>query len=453
MSSRVVVIGGGFGGLFTVRGLRGAHVDVTVVDRTPHHLFQPLLYQVATGILSEGQIAVPLRDLMKRHRNVDCIAGDVTVVDATNRIVRAERPGGGRVDLPYDHLVVAAGVRQSYFGHDEFAEHAPGMKTLADALLIRRKLFGAFEMAQTASDPIERQRWLTFALVGAGPTGVELAGQIRELATHTLRREFRRIDPGEARVLLFDSGDTPLAPFGTKLAGKASTALSSLGVDLHMHSMVTAVDQDGLQVRDASGATTRYEAGTVLWTAGVAAAAVADVVTQACGAEQDRAGRIKVGPDLTLPGHPEISVVGDMMSLLELPGVAEVAMQTGYYAGRRIRALESGRTWTKPFDYHDLGSAAYISRGRAVVSFKGLHVSGKIGWAAWLGIHLMFLTSFRNRFGALISWALTFSREKRRERAFGLQVVVPGQDIYDAPRPERPRSDADPIPPTGPGQS
>jgi NADH dehydrogenase len=457
MRSRVVIIGGGFGGLFAVRGLRGAEVDVTVVDRTPHHLFQPLLYQVATGILSEGQIAVPLRDLLKRHSNVDCIGGDVTALDAENRIVHAERPGGGSLELPYDHLVVAAGVRQSYFGHDEFAEHAPGMKTLADALLIRRKLFGAFEMAQTAKDPIERQRWLTFALVGGGPTGVELAGQIRELATHTLRREFRRIDPGEARVLLFDGGEAPLAVFGPKLAGKASAALASLGVELHMHSMVTAVDQDGLQVRDSSGATTRYEAGTVLWAAGVAAAPVADVVTRVCGAEQDRAGRIKVGTDLTLPGHPEISVVGDVMSLQELPGVAEVAMQTGFYAGRRIRALESGKTWTKPFDYHDLGSAAYISRGRAVVSFKGVHLSGKIGWVAWLGIHLMFLTSFRNRIGALISWAFTFSREKRRERAFSLQAVVPGQDIYDATRVERTRADvpagSDPGPPAGPGPS
>jgi NADH dehydrogenase len=431
VTRRVVVIGGGFGGLFTVRGLRGSDSDVTVVDRSVHHLFQPLLYQVATGVLSEGQIAVPIRDLLKRHSNVDCLLGEVVAVDPVERTVRVDRPGGSSIDVGYDDLVVAAGVRQSYFGHDEFVEHAPGMKTLADALLIRRNLFGAFEMAQTANDPLERQRWLTFALVGAGPTGVELAGQIRELATHTLKREFHRIDPGEARVLLFDGGDQPLAAFGPRLAAKAAATLTSLGVELHMHSVVTAVDQDGLLVRDGTGTTTRYEAGTVLWTAGVTAPPVAGVLAQAFGAEQDRAGRIKVNDDLTLPGHPEISVVGDVMSLKGLPGVAEVAMQAGFYAGRRIRALEAGRAWDKPFRYRDLGSAAYISRGRAVVSVGKVHVSGLVGWAAWLGIHLMFLTSFRNRLGALLTWGLTFTRESRRERAFSLQVVLPGKDIYD----------------------
>src|SRR4051812_19452898 len=294
MPRRIVVIGGGFGGLFTVRGLRGSDAQVTVVDRAVHHLFQPLLYQVATGVLSEGQIAVPIRDLLKKHANVDCLVGNVSEVDPVGRTVRIDRPGGGSIDLPYDELVVAAGVRQSYFGHDEFAAHAPGMKTLADALVIRRKLFGAFEMAQTASDPIERQRWLTFALVGAGPTGVELAGQIRELATHTLKREFRRIDPEEARVLLFDGGDEPLAVFGPRLAGKAATALTSLGVELHMHSLVTEVDQHGLLVRDGTGSTTRYDAATVLWTAGVEAPPLAGVLSKALGAVQDRAGRIKV---------------------------------------------------------------------------------------------------------------------------------------------------------------
>ena len=222
MTRQVVIIGGGFGGLFAVRGLHGAPVDVTVVDRAAHHLFQPLLYQVATGVLSEGQIAVPLRELMRRHRNVDCLLGDVTAIDVEARTVRADRPGGSPIELKYDDLVLAAGVRQSYFGHDEFVQDAPGMKTLADALMIRRKLFGAFEMAQTANDPLERQRWLTFALVGAGPTGVELAGQIRELATHTLRRQFQRIDPSEARVLLFDGGDKPLATFGSRLSRKAA---------------------------------------------------------------------------------------------------------------------------------------------------------------------------------------------------------------------------------------
>lgn len=433
MTRHVVVIGGGFGGLFAVRGLRGAPVEVTLIDRAAHHLFQPLLYQVATGVLSEGQIAVPLRDLMRRHANVESLLADVTSIDVEARTVHGDRPGGGSIEVRYDDLVLAAGVRQSYFGHDEFAVDAPGMKTLADALTIRGKLFGAFEMAQTAEDPIERQRWLTFALVGAGPTGVELAGQIRELATHTLRHQFKRIDPGEARVLLFDGGDQPLASFGPRLSEKASEALTLLGVELHMRSVVTGVDKDGLLVRDDSGATTRYEAGTVLWTAGVKAAPVADVLATASGAEQDRVGRIKVAEDLTVPGHPEISVVGDVMSLNGLPGVAEVAMQSGYYAGRRIRAASTGQAWTKPFTYRDLGSAAYISRGNAVISVGRVHLAGKLGWAGWLGIHLMFLTSFRNRLGALVSWAITFSRESRRERAFSLQAVVPGQDLYDDP--------------------
>ena len=429
--NRVVIVGGGFGGLFAARALRRSPVDVTVIDRAAHHLFQPLLYQVATGVLSEGQIAVPLRGILDRHRNIDCLLAEVVSIDVDARTVRAERPGGGTIDIPYDDLIVAAGVRQSYFGHDEFARHAPGMKTLADALNIRRKVFGAFEMAQTATASDERSRWLTFALVGAGPTGVELAGQIRELATLTLSRQFKRVDPAEARVLLFDGGAAPLAAFGPKLAAKAEAALRRLGVELHMHSVVTEVDADGLEARGPDGATTRYEAATVLWTAGIAAAPLADELARSCQAGQDRAGRILVSPDLTVPGHPEISVVGDMMSLDKLPGVAEVAMQAGYYCARRLRRRVAGRSAAKPFRYHDLGSAAYIARGSAVVAFGRFHVAGRLGWLAWLFIHIAFLTSFRNRVGAVLSWALTFSRETRRERAFSLQQVVAGKDIYD----------------------
>jgi NADH dehydrogenase len=428
---RVVIVGGGFAGLFAARALHRLPVDVTLIDRAPHHLFQPLLYQVATGVLSEGQIAVPLRDVLKRHRNVDCLMGDVVSVNLEHKTVQAKRPGGGQNDIPYDDLIVAAGVRQSYFGHDEFAKFAPGMKTLSDALTIRRRVFGAFEMAQTATDPAERRRWLTFALVGAGPTGVELAGQIRELATLTLRNEFQRIDPTEAKVLLFDGGDEPLAPFGPKLSARAADALTKLGVEQHMHSVVTEVDRLGLVVRGPDGESTRYNAGTVLWTAGVTAAPLADQLAQATGAEQDRSGRIKVEKDLTIPGHPEITVVGDIMNLDGLPGVAEVAMQTGYYAGRRIRDQLVKGEEPKPFRYRDLGSAAYISRGRAVVSFKNIHASGRIGWLAWLGIHITFLTGYRNRLGALLSWTMTFSRETRRERAFTMQEMVMGKDLYD----------------------
>ena len=339
---RVVIVGGGFAGLFAARELRHRPVEVTVVDRAAHHLFQPLLYQCATGVLSEGQIAVPLRGLFKRYDNVDCVLAEVTDFDLDAREVLAVRPFGGVIRLPYDDLIVAAGVQQSYFGHDEFAPHAPGMKTLADALVIRRRVFGAFEMAQTATDEAERRRWLTFALVGAGPTGVELAGQIRELATLTLRNQFRRLDPEEARVLLFDAGGEPLAPFGPKLSAKAAASLRRMGVEMHMHSRVTDVDQRGLVVLDKDGESTRYEVGNVLWTAGVTAPPLAGMLAKAAGAEQDRAGRIMVQPDLTLPGHPEISVVGDLMSLEHLPGVAEVAMQSGFYAGRRIRKQVDG---------------------------------------------------------------------------------------------------------------
>jgi NADH:ubiquinone reductase (H+-translocating) len=427
---RVVIVGGGFAGLFAARAFQHRPVEVTLVDRAAHHLFQPLLYQCATGVLSEGQIAVPLRGVLRRHPNVDCLLAEVTDIDSQRKRVIMIRPGGEQIELPYDDLIVAAGVQQSYFGRDEFAEFAPGMKTLADALLIRRRVYGAFEMAQTATDPAERRRWLTFALVGAGPTGVELAGQIRELATHTLRAQFRGINPEEAMVLLFDGGQEPLAAFGTKLSAKAAAALTGLGVELHMGSIVTDVDARGLVVKNPDGSTTRHDAGIVLWCAGVAAPPLADMVAKATGAEQDRAGRIKVQPDLTVAGHPEISVVGDLMSI-GLPGVAEVAMQSGYYAARRIRhQVEQRTTSVKPFRYHDLGSAAYISRGRAVMSVGRFHASGIVGWVGWLGIHLAFLTSFRNRLGALLTWALAFSRESRRERAFTMQQIVRGHDLY-----------------------
>jgi NADH dehydrogenase len=427
---RVVIVGGGFAGLFAAREFRHRPVQVTVVDRAPHHLFQPLLYQCATGVLSEGQIAVPLRSVLKRHDNVDCVVADVVDVDPDARELVAIRPGGGTIRFPYDDLIVAAGVQQSYFGHDEFAPHAPGMKTLSDALVIRRRVFGAFEMAQTAVDRAERRRWLTFALVGAGPTGVELAGQIRELATLTLRDQFRRIDPEEARVLLFDAGSEPLAPFGPKLSAKAATSLRRMGVEMHMNCLVTHVDRTGLVVRDKDGVSTRYKAGNVLWTAGVTAPPLAAALAKATGAEQDKAGRLVVQPDLTLPGHPEISVVGDLMSLDHLPGVAEVAMQSGYYAGKRIRRQVDGGAAPGPFRYRDLGSAAYLSRGRAVISVGRFHASGLIGWFAWLGIHIAFLTTFRNRLGAILTWALAFSRESRRERAFTMQQIVAGRDLY-----------------------
>jgi len=430
---RVVIIGGGFGGLFAVRRLRHADVSVTLIDRAQHHVFQPLLYQCATGIMSEGKIAAPLRDLLKKYKNVDCVMAEVVDFDVVGRRVLARRIGGERIEFGYDDLIVAAGVRQSYFGHPEYARWAPGMKTVSDALAIRRRVYGAFEIADTATDPEERRTYLTFALVGAGPTGVELAGQIREVATKTLRAEFRNIKPEDARVLLFDGGSAPLAMFGPKLSQKAAKALDALGVEQHMGSIVTHVDQGYVLVRDHDGKEARYDVGTVLWTAGVEAPPIAKALATATGAKQDRSGRILVEKNLTIPDHPEISVLGDMMSLDKLPGVAEVAMQSGLYAGNRVRHRISGDIEEKPFRYRDLGSAAYISRGRAVVSAGPLQVGGFVGWVIWLFIHIAFLTGYRNRIGALFTWWFAFTRDIRRERTFTTQQIETLRDVYTLP--------------------
>src|SRR5215470_1326961 len=432
-SRRLVIVGGGFAGLFAARALGRAPVQVTLIDRAEHHLFQPLLYQCSTGILSEGKIATPLRALLAKHKNVEFVLAEVTGLDADGRTVAARRPLGEELEFGYDYLILAAGVQQSYFGHDEYAPIAPGMKTIVDAMKIRRRVFGAFEMAESADDPAERKRWLTFALVGAGPTGVELAGQIREVATKTLRDEYRHIKPADARVLLFDGVSAPLAMFGPKLSGLAARDLKKLGVELHMGSIVTEADLHGVQVKDHEGNVTRHEAGTILWTAGVQAPALAAEVAKATGAEQDRAGRLCVNKDLTIPGHPDILATGDMMSLDKLPGVAEVAMQTGHYAGRKITLESISQTHDKPFRYHDLGSAAYISRGRAVVSTRKLHFGGFIGWVAWLFIHIGFLTGWRNRIGALFGWWFAFTRDMRRERTFTIDDLPLQAGPYSEP--------------------
>ena len=421
---RVVIVGSGFGGLFAAKFLRRAPVEATVVDRTNHHLFQPLLYQVATGILSEGQIAPATRAVLHRHKNVSVEMAEVTGFDLRARHVDVVRPDGTGGRLPYDSLIVAAGVGQSYFGHDEFSAFAPGMKTLADALAQRTRIFGAFEMAELEEDPELRRAWLTFVVVGGGPTGVEMAGQIAELSRRALRGEFHRFDSADVRVLLFEGGKEILASFGDELSAKGARELQETGCEVHTSSIVQRIDADGVEVKGPDGSIQRYDAKTKIWAAGVAASPLAKLLADASGAECDRAGRVKVLPDCTLPGHPEVFAIGDMMALDDLPGVAEVAMQTGIHAARTIKARLDGQTESTPFTYRDLGSMAAVSRRRAIVSFHGLRVSGFLGWLMWLFVHLAFMTGFKNRFTAVIGWALAFLGNSREERAISYERDV-----------------------------
>jgi NADH dehydrogenase len=419
---RVVIVGGGFGGLFAARRLRRAPVQVTLVDRHNHHLFQPLLYQVATGILSSGEIAPPIRSVLRRQKNVEVELAGANAFDLEGRKVAATRPDGSRFEIPYDSLIVAAGAGQSYFGHDEFSRWAPGMKTINDALELRGRILGAFEMAELEEDPQKRGAWLTFVVVGGGPTGVEIAGQIAELSRRVLKNDFRRIDPRNAKVLLFDGGHEVLATFGDRLSGKAARGLESLGIELHMSSIVTRIDRDGVVVK-SGGDERRIAAHTKVWAAGVQASPLGKLLGEATGAAVDRSGRVSVLPDCTLPGHPEVFAIGDMMSLDDLPGVAEVAMQQGLHASNTIRRRLAGKE-SKPFRYRDLGSMATISRFRAVVSFKRIRLSGFLGWMAWLFVHLAFLTGFKNRLSTIPRWAFTFIGNGRPQRTITLQQTI-----------------------------
>ncbi len=419
---RVVIVGGGFGGLFAAKFLRRAPVEVTLIDRTNHHTFQPLLYQLATGILSEGAVAPPLREVLRKHRNVSVELADVTGFDLQARTVTAARPLGAALTVPYDYLIVAAGATGSYFGHDEFGRFAPGMKTVDDALELRARIFGAFEMAEMAEDPELQRVWLTFAVIGAGPTGVEMAGQIAELSRRALKRNFRRIDPASAQVLLFDGGEEPLATFGDKLCAKATKEIERTGVQLRMRSRVTDVKPEAIVVQGPDGEE-RVACHTKVWSAGVQASPLGAMLAEATGAGTDRAGHVEVLPDCTLPEHPEVFVVGDMMSLNGLPGVAEVAMQSGIHAARTIKRRLNGDSSAKPFVYRDLGSMATISRFRAIVSFKGIKVGGFIGWLMWAFVHLTFLTGFKNRWIALFKWLSAFVGNSRDERTITMHQV------------------------------
>lgn len=419
---RVVIIGSGFGGLFGAQALKDADVDITLISRTTHHLFQPLLYQVATGILSEGAIAPTTREILARQKNVRAIAGEVTDIDLSARTVTSEILGRTTV-TEYDSLLVAAGAGQSYFGNDHFAQHAPGMKSIDDALELRGRIFGAFELAELASTPAEIERLLTFVVVGAGPTGVEMAGQIAELAHRTLQHDFRRIDPRKARIVLLDGADQVLPSFGQKLGGKARRQLEKMGVEVRLGEMVVDLDATGLTTKDRDGNETRIEALTKVWAAGVQASPLGRMLAEQSGAKTDRAGRVEVEPDLTLPGHPEVYVVGDLMALDKLPGVAQVAIQGAQHAAKAIEARAAGGARSEPFSYFDKGSMATISRFSAVASIGKVRFSGLVAWLLWLGVHLLYLIGFKTRVTTLLHWAISFVGRGRTERVVTEQQV------------------------------
>ena len=419
---RVVVIGSGFGGLFATQALKRADVDVTLIDRTTHHLFQPLLYQVATGILSEGEIAPSTREILRRQRNSHVVLGEVTGIDLVGRTVTSTVLGESMI-TPYDSLVVAAGSSQSYFGNDHFARFAPGMKSIDDALELRGRIFMAFELAELEEDEEQRNRLMTFVVVGAGPTGVEMAGQISELSRRTLRHDFRRIDPGRARVILLDAAPSVLGSFGDRLGGKAAARLDEIGVQVQLDAKVVGMDGNGIDVEDASGRRRRIESVCKVWAAGVSASGLGALLAEQCEAGLDQAGRVKVQPDLTLAGHPEVFVVGDMISLAGMPGVAQVAIQGGRHAARQIIARLAGKPYGEAFEYHDKGSMATISRFSAVASIGRIRVSGFVAWLMWLGVHLFYLIGFKHRVTTLLHWAVSFVGRGRSERTITQQQI------------------------------
>lgn len=418
----VVVIGSGFGGLFSTQALKNASVDVTVIAKTNHHLFQPLLYQVATGILSEGAIAPPTREILRGQANAQVRLGEVIDIDIESKTVTSWTPRG-TLETRYDSLIVAAGSSQSYFGNDYFAEHAPGLKSLDDALEVRGRILSAFEFAEIEAEPDARAPWLTFVVIGAGPTGVEMAGQIAELAHRTLRKDYRRIDPEQARVVLLDGAPSVLGAFGDRLAAKATKKLEQLGVEVQLGAVVVDVDEYGIEVTDPNGSTRRIESRTKVWAAGVAASPLAKHLANQAGLQVDRLGRVPVEGDCSLPGFPEVFVIGDMMDA-GVPGVAQVAMQSGKHAAKVIAARAAGRELPEPFKYADKGSMATISRFAAVASVGRFQFSGFIAWLIWLVIHLLYLIGFKQRVTTLLHWTISFVGRGRAERAITRQQVV-----------------------------
>src|SRR4029453_10001593 len=412
----VVIVGGGFGRPRAAQGLKPAPVDVTLIDRRNYHLFQPLLYQVATGSLSPGEIAAPLRSVFSRQKNTGVLLGEVVDLDAVSkRVMLADG-----ATFEYDSLIVAAGSQTFYYGHDVWRQWAPGMKSVEEATNIRHKILYAFEVAERLSDPVQRRAWLTFVIVGAGATGVELAGAIGEIARQTLKNDFRSIRPEEAQIIVVDGAPRVLAAFPDHLAHKAQHSLEKLGVEVKNGVMVKDVDQQGVTIETHNG-TQRLNARTVIWAGGVTVSPLGRTVAKRTNAETDRGGRIKVNSDLTVPNYPDIYVIGDLALLQDangkaLPGVAQVAMQQGTYAAKAIVRKLRGETETKSFKYFDKGDMAVIGRWAAVANIFGLHLSGFVAWPIWAFIHLMYLVQFQSRILVFTQWAiqqLTFNRGAR----------------------------------------
>jgi NADH dehydrogenase len=421
---RVVIVGGGFGGLTAARALKRGPVEVTLVDRRNFHLFQPLAYQVATGSLSPAEVTAPLRGVLKGQRNARVVLGEVVGFDLERREVVLEHLPNGEQQraLAYDTLIVAGGSHYSYFGHDAWQRHAPELKSLEGALEIRNRILSAFEAAEVEREPVRRQAWLTFVVVGAGPTGVEMAGQIGELARDTLRKDFRSVDTRAARVLLVEAAARVLPAFPASLSRRAARALEELGVTVLVGRSVVDVGPAAVAIRAAGGDVERVSARTVIWAAGVAASGLAAELARAAGLDVDRAGRVPVNPDLTLPGHPEVLALGDMVTIratdgttAPLPGLAPVAIQQGRYAARLVRTRLRGRT-SAAFRYVEKGNLATIGRSKAVADIKGVRVAGFAAWALWLGVHLVYLIGFQNRLVVLLRWTISFLTRGRGAR-------------------------------------
>ena len=436
----VVIVGGGFGGLQAALHLRAApEVEVTLVDRRNFHLFQPLSYQVATGALSPGEVAYPLRAMFKRHPRVRVVMAEVVDFDLEARRVQIDPvdPVSAAEPITYDDLIVAGGSEYSYFGHEEWRAVAPQVKSLESALLVRRRILGAFEAAELETDPDRRMAWLTFVVVGGGPTGVEMAGQIAEMARDTLHGDFRAIDPRSGRIVLVEAADRLLTSFPPSLSAKAAQQLEELGATTLVRGLVTGIDTEGVTVQRTDGAAERIPARTVIWAAGVTASSLAARLAELTGAELDSAGRVTVAPDLTLPGRPEVFALGDMVRVrtrsgdpLDLPGVAPVAMQQGRYAARVVLARLRGRP-VAPFRYRDKGNLATIGRMRAVADIKGARLSGFAAWVTWLVVHLWYLIGFQNRLLVVIRWTFSFLTRGRGARLITEQVAAPGRDEDD----------------------